>query len=795
MAAQSNDDPVAIIRESTSVAEIQAGLASLHVREVSLTSKLDALLASQSDLSRSLSGLDNLRAGVGTQAIACRAINNGMLSGAADTASRLSGRVRALDLEKQRVEDTLKVVEQVAELKACVAGVAGSMGTLQDWEAAAGYIARAAKIPEEIIRSEFAAAVVPTVEVPDPPWVTLESARESLCGLFLREFERAVSENDGVRVTRFFKLFPLIGRADVGLDVYGRYVCQGVAAQARAVLREPPNAAGGGQLRKDNFFFANALNKLFEHIAQIVNSHGALVERHYGAGKMVKVIERLQMEADVQGGIILDSWSDERNIDRKLTDTKSYPFSFLVNSFLLQQRGLTGTPRVNSPAMGSGTNTETRNNEDQGVDMKEIDALLSEIAVMLSRWSLYSRFLAAQCRDPDTPSDAPLTIPHVLEKSSLYQKVSARLISPYNTMTTFFFRRSVEKAFQLDETPTGLSLNPSKPIEGNPPFIISAVDDVMYVLSAVIQKSISTCQRDVLGFVIPNIGRVLGSDFIIMIQRKMKDESYPRAAVQGGLPPEDKIISFIVLINSLDVANEYLARIVSNHLGPSSTQARAGLQPNSLKESFPFDHDLVMVTNSLNALNTTFSAKSTELMNDGLQVLFNQLVRYRLRSMLTETFRDVDYTLTEEELAEIARQNDEDEDQLLEQVPRRFQHGWESLMKPLSRIMTPKTFGWLLDMTARHLARVLERRLWGYAGRTTAYGAIRMERDFTGIVSAVAKGNYGLREAFARTTQLLMVANMEEEEWEELNAAPGEDGIEWMLSEEERARARKLVRA
>jgi hypothetical protein len=35
----------------------------------------------------------------------------------------------------------------------------------------------------------FAAEMVPTAEVPDPPSVTLDNAAESLCGLFLREVQ------------------------------------------------------------------------------------------------------------------------------------------------------------------------------------------------------------------------------------------------------------------------------------------------------------------------------------------------------------------------------------------------------------------------------------------------------------------------------------------------------------------------------------------------------------------------------------------------------------------------------
>lgn len=381
------------IYDSSSIAEIRDTLARLHEHEVSVTARLDTLVASQKDLSRELGRLDLMRAHLGSQAVSTRSISKGLLPNAASTANRISNAVKRLDLEQARVKGTLDVVEQVAELKACVLGVTGSMGAPQDWETAAGYLNRASKITNAIVNGPFAEEMVPTAEVPDPPNVTLEHAAESLRGLFLREFENAAQEGNGTKVTRFFKLFPLIGKSDVGLDVYGRYVCQGVASRARANL----NAGTGGDQRKEGFFYANALTKLFEHIAQIVESHGGLVEQHYGAGRMVKVIERLQLEADIQGGIIIDTWSDERSIDRKLTDIRSYAFTFLVQSFLPAQPQRIGTPRAGSPARRNAA-AEAQACEEEGVDMKDIDGFLSEIAVMLGRWSLYSRFIAAKCK-------------------------------------------------------------------------------------------------------------------------------------------------------------------------------------------------------------------------------------------------------------------------------------------------------------------------------------------------------------------------------------------------------------
>ncbi|KAH8659617.1 hypothetical protein BGZ61DRAFT_322151, partial [Ilyonectria robusta] len=53
-------------------------------------------------------------------------------------------------------------------------------------------------------------------------------------------------------------------------------------------------------------------------------------------------------------------------------------------------------------------------------------------------------------------------------------------------------------------------------------------------------------------------------------------------------------------------------------------------------------------------------------------------------------------------------------------------------------------------LTAKLLARILEKRLWSLSDRVSALGAIRMERDFTGMVDAVSKSNYSVRELFVR---------------------------------------------
>ncbi|KAG8532626.1 uncharacterized protein KY384_002503 [Bacidia gigantensis] len=802
------------ILEANSVADIESSLASLRQRESRNQGHLDEYVALQKAWTRDLARLDLLRGGLGSLAVSTRVINSDVLTEASETAVRISSSVKRLDVEQFRVKSTLDVVEQVAELKACVLGVTGSMGAPQDWETAAGYLSRASKIPKEITTGSFTEGIVPTAEVPDPPKVTLENAAEALCDLFLREFEKAAAEGNGGKVTRFFKLFPLIGKPEVGLDVYGRYVCQGVASRARANLNSHINSG----LQKEGMFYANALTKLFEHIAQIVESHGGLVERHYGSGRMVKVIERLQLEADVQGGIVLDTWSDEHHIDRTLTDIRSYAFTFLVQSFLQAPPPRATIPRPDSPAK-KGIIAEDHFKSDEMIDMKEVNSLMSEMAMMLSRWSLYTKFIANKCnvgllpginritdfwQQPEN-SVQNLNLPSLLSKSALQRKVTDRLVGPFNVMSAFFFRRSVEKAFQMDEQPLDLTLNLTKSIPSHPPYITSAVDDVMYIVNQVMEKTLATSQLSVITNIVPTIARILGSDFIGMIQRRMRDDCYPKAAAQGDLPPKQTTIAFLVLLNNLDVAVDYNRRIVESRsdmtLEAAEQHGNAGTPSVSLHISFPLDHDALTVSETLKSLKSSFDAKAFELIGDGIYVVFKNIMKPRLRLVLAEAFRHIDYQMTQEELdqARTPAEAETREDQVSEGVVQEnFRQSWEVLTKPIARLLTERNFAKLISLVVSYLAEVLEKRIWSYYGRLDNLGAVRLERDVAGIASvAVRGGRYGLREAFTRCTQICIVMNMEDDEWEAVKdtlSNTQDSDIDWQLDQDTRFRARAVVK-
>lgn len=793
------------IDQASTVSEIQECLANLTIQESKISSRLSALLASQDELSRELSRLDLIRARLGTQVVAARGLSAGMLSSASSTASRISSAVKQLDIEQENVRQTLSFVEAVVELKICVLGVSGSMGAAQDWETAANYLARAALVPEHILHSEFAEEMVPTSEEPEPPAKTLLNAAESLCGLFLREFDKAAKAGDGEKITRYFKLFPLIGRSDTGLEVYGGYVCRGVAERMRAVR---------GRKNDGPSFYAGSLQSLFEYMAGLVERHTPLVERHYGVGRMVKVIDKLQIEVDTQGGIVIDSFWEERSIQRKLSDIKSYAFSFLVQSFLSTPSASAGTPRSSSPRPGA--IGASRNSEDDSVDVKEIDSHLNEIGVMLSRWSLYSRFIARKCLPPPTEPpaspngsspEAPLVIPSVIKKSVLSTRVDAKLSTPFEVMTTFFFRRSVEKAFQLDELPPDLHLNPSRPLKNTTtPYITLSVDDVMYLVRNVLKRSLSTLSSTLVLKIIASVKRILESDFVGMMQRRMQHDSYPKSNNVNSPPPDDKVVAFCVLTNNLDVSIDYITRIIHTFLEPSEDgPQQPGKEKEGLESQFPFVGEADSVKNALNSLVSGFTLRAGNLHDNAVEVIFNQVIRPRLRPLMSESFSGIEYIVREVDLNSAHQVEDESdgEGRGANAVTSRFATGFHHLVFPLKRVLTANSYDKLLKTTATSVANLLAKRLWGLAGKINELGAIRLERDVSGVIGVVVReGKYGLREEFVKASEIVMILNMEEDEVVEVLKKDSEaeeenasgEAVEWRLTREERRRARGLLK-
>ena len=123
----------------------------------------------------------------------------------------------------------------------------------------------------------------------------------------------------------------------------------------------------------------------------IVDQHQPVVERYYGKGKMDNVIKRLLEECGRVVQNTLSAWREERSIERKVS-------IFVLSTIFLGLTSFQISDIASSPfSLNASRKLHPQpGNEDDGLDPREIDKTLSEIAGMCGRWNLFRKFLVEQ---------------------------------------------------------------------------------------------------------------------------------------------------------------------------------------------------------------------------------------------------------------------------------------------------------------------------------------------------------------------------------------------------------------
>lgn len=702
---------------------------------------------------------------------------SGMLNSTASVAFRISSRIRGINAEHIRVKEALNYVENIIELKTCVIGIQDAMA-VRDWERAASYVNKVNSLPKSQVDGQFARSTVPTSEIPDYPVETVQKVTKSLVELFIRHFNKATSTKDMENVTRYFKLFPLIGQENEGLDLYAKFISGIITAQSRTLLQHRSTREQSTSNGSD-IFYALAMSRLFENIATIVSQHAPVVEKHYGKGKMARVLERIQDEADSQGGLIIDTFWDERRIDRILNDISQYSYPFLLHTF--------------APNDVRNTDESTRNSEDEGnLNLREVGLLVQEASIMLHRWCLYKKFLASRWdvygpnaiigdrdHELDQNSSSNLSVPNILVGCGFSNKVEHRVAPGFESLATFVFRRSIEKAFQLEELP-----DLHQKYTNETPLVTSVVDDVMYIYNTLLKQTVVTGDLTIISTVFANFRRILESDFIGIVQRKLRDQA-PR---QGMVPParsntpvggrkgvagkqgkyktlaslsdadDKKLRAFLIYLNDLVVTPNYAEKI---------------FQSLTIYEDVPFDDDAKHVTNLITAMNNGLKSRCIELLSDGISVTFYVVLSNRLRSLVTTLFNKANYMVSP------------DSGHNTHEMSQQFSFGWHSLIDEFEEVMAPENYTRLVTLAATTLSQIFEKWLWGLTYKVNELGAIALDRDISKIISTVSEGRYQLREKFIRVAQIMMIVGLDDEDSDD-------EDIVWSLNLEERERAKKI---
>ncbi|PFX33324.1 Conserved oligomeric Golgi complex subunit 4 [Stylophora pistillata] len=410
-----------------------------------------------------------------------------MISNTSDLAEKVSSKVRLLDLVKNRVQETIKRVDDILDLKACVDGVQTALNT-EHFEQAAAHIHRYLNLDEQVLKdiagdSKKGSDLAGAFEL-------LHEAETKLKRIVNDKFEAAIQNGDRGSVERFFKIFPLLGQHQVGLEKYARYLCTQIAAQCQKNLDNA--VAVKDSDRHVNVVFANTLTLLFENIARMVEEHQPFVETYYGPGKMFILLQAMQAECDKQVNQVVDQFIKKRQFTEKFKSVQ-----------------------------GSQTFRGSSANLDR-YDPRELDVVLREVVVMNARAEMYLQFLEKRIADdmanvPDKEKSEELS--GIQEKVIANCELNRRmqeLIGNYIYMEEYFMRETVMKAVKMDITEGG----------DDEAVTSSMVDDVFFIIQKAVRRALSSSSVDGTCAMLNHACALLSSDYRDVLT----------AVLKGGFP-------------------------------------------------------------------------------------------------------------------------------------------------------------------------------------------------------------------------------------------------------------------
>ncbi|KAG0371338.1 Golgi transport complex subunit 4 [Mortierella sp. AD032] len=713
--AHSKSNPsLHFIKALTNVADIQECLRQLELEETKVDADLDELLAEREELEASLDKLEVLEPQLGSLQHESTSLVK-IISDTSGLAESISVKVRQLDLEQSRVQMAIKHVEDVQELKFCISGIQRAM-VQSDYEDAARHMHKALGFDKRILEGSFAEISVPSASNPEYPTVMLTNSKAKLLDIISTEFESATQRQSEEDITRYFKLFPLLGEEQVGLDKYSQFVCAIVSGKAQASLAGPP---------KSPTFYADTLIRLFESVAVIIDQHQPVIGKFYGPGKMLRVIQRLQEESDARSRKILEAFEEERAISRKVAEIKAFrePKRTAVQA--------SGTIRSLTPQPGA-SNMQQAAVIPEVIDPRELDINLNEMVLISQRAHLYNRFLESRAKSEVEQLKGDHAGESLLEKqkdlhndsgllrvSGLSRKVE-EVIDQYLVIEEFFLRRSVDRAMKIDEYDPGNQTS-------------SCVDDVFYILKKTISRAVYTSNVDCLAAMINFIKNTLEIDYISVFQRNM-------SSVFSNGDTRDARFQYMILLNNVNISIDYLEKLTVE-IEQECVSTIASLSEHSLAKA-------KVVLSGL----TGSSSKFKRILNHGIEELYERTLKPRLRPLLQDSYKDIKYVVTDEEYAE---------QEALNSFVNRFMSGLDSLVDAFKSTLTDDNYNQVIANAVTTLTRTWEDII--FDTKFNKMGAIRFEKDLRAVgFYMVSLTSFPLREKLTRLNQMAMLLDLEE---------------------------------
>ncbi|GAV29262.1 hypothetical protein PMKS-002744 [Pichia membranifaciens] len=276
------------------------------------------------------------------------------------------------------------------------------------------------------------------------------------------------------------------------------------------------------------------------------------------------------------------------------------------------------------------------------------------------------------------------------------------------------------------------------------------------------------------------------------------------------------IKQYVIYLNTLAVMNTYLDRLMDSCLKSVESNSLLIVDDQELtnvrrsqEETMSTDFDMKVPSDEsihlrigglLRSIPVGFSERANSLIESNVRLIFERVLKTRIVKLVNESISE-NYLMAIEEgqYYSLEKENPvppngaaktsntvNDADRIT-----RFIKNWNSLIIPYATTLSNSVFNRLITKIVDLSAMILENKVWQLEKKVSAVGAIKLEQDLSTVIGELTKFNYGLRSAFIKVTQIIMVVGLDEEEDVTALEDIG-DEIEWALTPSERTRARRL---
>ncbi|ORZ24706.1 COG4 transport protein-domain-containing protein [Absidia repens] len=503
---------------------------------------------------------------------------------------------------------------------------------------------------------------------------------------------------------------------------------------------------------------------------------------------MLRVIQRLEEESDLQSGILLDQFLQVRKMDAKLVDIQSLNIAMMRSSTTSNYRS-NNNPRMSSPTMsspklaakespsvGSGpplssspsapSNTASAANATNPlVDPRQLDANLLELSLISQRASLFQGFLHERANEEmeklddvkvhaDATGGASAVTPTMatttattptmtamdgkdrrfygenglLTSSGLSKRIK-EVMNSFLVIDEYLLKRSMDKAMKMDN------------YDGSSSQTSTCVDDVFYIIKKVVKRSISTYQPEIVVSTIQMVLKSVESGYSQVLQQRLVNAFAGNdVSSRSDRMMEQAKTNYMVTLNNLDVSMDYTQRLLEEM---KQTTKSAIWQDE--------DKDVAVVEAALDKL-LPLSKNFNRLLQSAMDQLLGQMLKPRIRPLFQESYREVKYVLDEDEY------NEADLDELF---VMRFRHGFDNLIESYRTVLTDTNFSALMALVLDAVTSQWERII--LQTRFNQYGSLRFDKDLRSVIQYLSSMTaWFSRDKFTRLNQIATLLNFEE---------------------------------